>query len=124
MGRQNNRICIICQNPYHYCPNCGEDAGKPTWYFIFDSERCHDIYDICTSYRDNIIDIKTAYERLSKIDLKDLDVVESTRAQIDEIMSCKQNEIKSVEKASNKEAKDDTKSTNKNVDNTKFKFKK
>ena len=66
MGKKNNRTCIICGQDYRYCSACGEDAGKPTWYFIFDSENCHDIYETCVAYRDKEIDQKEAYERISK----------------------------------------------------------
>ena len=60
MGKQNNRTCIICGKQYHYCPTCGEDSSKPTWYLIFDSQNCHDIYDVCTQYRDEKITAKKA----------------------------------------------------------------
>ena len=56
MGKKNNRNCIICGQNYSYCPTCGKDAGKPTWYFIFDGQNCHDIYEVCTgwSFEDNM----------------------------------------------------------------------
>ena len=40
MGIKNNRECIICGRSYHYCPTCGADVGKPTWYAIFDGQNC------------------------------------------------------------------------------------
>lgn len=86
MGKKNNRKCIICQTSYHYCPNCGEDAGKPTWHFIFDVQNCHDIYEVCTQYRDNEISAEAAYELISKLDLSKMELfAESTRLQIEEI---------------------------------------
>ena len=87
MGKRNNRTCIICKTQYHYCPNCGSDAGKPTWYFIFDGQNCHDIYEVCTQYRDNEIDAETAYGLISKLDLSKIDdFSEGTRLQIEEII--------------------------------------
>ena len=87
MGNKNNRSCIICNKSYRYCPTCGEDSDKPSWYFIFDSERCHDIYEICTQYRDKNIDVQKAYERISKLDISDSDnFPESTQVQIKEII--------------------------------------
>lgn len=93
MTKQNNRTCIICRKEYHYCPNCGEDAGKPTWYFVFDSQNCKDIYDICTSYRDKEITIGEAYKKLQDVDLSGVDdFADATKAQIKEIMSYKTTE--------------------------------
>ena len=90
MGKKNNRKCIICGRSYHFCPTCGEDAGKPTWYFIFDGLNCHDIYEVCTQYRDGKIDMKTAYETISLLDTSNLDdFAEVTQAQIKEILSYK-----------------------------------
>ena len=103
MGKQNNRICIICGKSYSYCPNCGEDVNKPSWYFIFDSQNCHDIYEVCTQYRDKKIDVKKAYELISKLDLSNIeDFVEVTKNQIKEIIRLNEeatNVKESVEKA-------------------------
>ena len=103
MGNKNNRKCIICGHSYHFCPTCGEDAGKPTWYFIFDGENCHDIYEVCTQYRDKKIDVKKAYELISKLDLSNIeDFVEVTKNQIKEIIRLNEeatNVKESVEKA-------------------------
>lgn len=91
MAKQNNKICIICGKQYRFCGNCRGDAGKPSWYHIFDSERCNEVYEICVAYRDKVISIKEAYERLSKLDLSDLEsFAPSTKAQIEEIMSYKE----------------------------------
>lgn len=86
-----NRICCICGRGYSYCPACGEDAGKPTWYFIFDGENCHDIYETCVAYRDKEIDQKEAYERISKLDVSNMkNFAEATQAQIKEILNYKE----------------------------------
>ena len=88
MRKKKNRICIICGEHYAYCPHCGEDAGKPTWYFIFDGQNCHDIYEVCTQYRDGKIDIQEAYEKVSKLDISDLDNFPTvTQSQIKEIIA-------------------------------------
>lgn len=92
MGKKNNRICIICNKPYHYCPTCGEDAGKPTWHFVFDNENCNEIYETCVAYRDKVISIKEASEKINKLDLSELEnFAESTKAQIKEILQYKEN---------------------------------
>ena len=83
-----NRTCIICGKKYSYCNNCQRDSGKPTWYFIFDGQNCHDIYEVCTQYRDGEIDAKVAYEKISKLDISNIkDFYETTRIQIEEIIA-------------------------------------
>ena len=98
MGKKNNRTCIICGENYAYCPHCGEDANKPTWYFIFDGQNCHDIYEVCTQYRDGEIDANVAYEKISKLDISNIkNFSESTRIQIEEILA-KGKDVNSVAK--------------------------
>ena len=82
-----NRTCIICGKRYSYCNNCQRDAGKPTWYFIFDGLNCHDIYEVCTQYRDGEIDEKVAYEKITKLDISRIkNFADATRIQIEEIL--------------------------------------
>ena len=97
MGKKNNRTCIICGKNYTYCPVCNSgDANKPTWYFIFDGQNCHDIYEVCTQYRDGEIDINLAYEKISKLDISNIkNFAEVTRIQIEEILA-KGKDVKSV----------------------------
>ena len=111
MERKNNRTCIICKNQYHYCPTCGEDSGKPTWYLIFDGQNCHDIYEVCTQYRDKIIDAETAYSLISKLDISKLDnFYESTKMQIEEIIELhKKNVIQKVDNDVDEKVEDKSK---------------
>ena len=119
MGKTNRKCCICGQN-YHYCPTCGEDSGKPSWYHIFDGQNCHDIYETCTQYRDKVIDAETAYNLISKLDLSKIDAfAESTRLQIEEIKKLHE-ETAIKENVVVKEEKVETvKEIAKNTDNTK-----
>ena len=109
MGKLN-RTCIICGKKYSYCNNCQSDAEKPTWYFIFDGQNCHDIYEVCTQYRDGEIDVKSAYEKISKLDISNIkNFAEATRIQIEEILE-KGKDVKSV---TEKVKTSDTKNENK-----------
>lgn len=117
MAEKNNKVCIICKKEYHYCPNCKTDNDKPSWYAIFDGQNCYDIYEICTSYRDGVIDKKVAKERISKCDISGLDnFAESTKAQIKEITDAKEVKIeeKKVEKTVETKAVKSAVFTNKN----------
>ena len=110
MGKKNNRKCCICGRSYSYCPTCGEDAGKPTWYFIFDDLNCHDIYEVCTQYRDGEIDTKVAYEKISKLDISDLDnFPEVTQSQIKEIITNGKESKAVVDKTKTNNAKNEIK---------------
>lgn len=110
MGKKNNRVCIICGKEYRYCSACGEDAGKPTWYFIFDGQNCHDIYEVCTQYRDGEIDTKVAYEKISKLDISDLDnFPEVTQSQIKEIIANGKESKVVVDKTKTNNAKNENK---------------
>lgn len=84
-----NKKCIICGTAYSYCPACGADRKKPSWYMIFDGDNCNNIYDVVTGYRDARYTIKEANEMLKKCDLSKLDndeFNEATRRQIKEIL--------------------------------------
>ena len=119
MASKNNRICIICGNKYSYCGSCRGDVGKPSWYNIFDGERCNEIYDICVSYRDNVIDVKEAYERIQKIDLSDLEnFASSTKTQIEEILRYKKVQPEANEPKETEVKMDKTNST-RNIKNKK-----
>ena len=88
MGKKNNRTCLICRQNYHFCPTCGEDSGKPSWYALFHDQNCHDIYDVCVGYRDKVITTDEAYNKLAKLDLSALeDFNEVTKGQIKEILA-------------------------------------
>lgn len=96
MSKKNERICCICGASYSFCPVCNsEDVGKPSWYFIFDSENCHDIYEVCVGYRDKVLSAKEAYERISKLDISGLeDFNVTTAGQIKEIISLNEKNTK------------------------------
>ena len=97
---KNNKKCIICGTVYSYCPVCGEDKNKPSWYMIFDSDNCNNIYDIVTGYRDAKYTIKEANELLKNCDLSKIDSEdfnETTRKQIKEILEINEIDSKAVD---------------------------
>ena len=97
MANKNNRKCLICGKTYSYCPVCGADRKKPSWYSIFDGDNCNNIYNAVTGYRDGLFTIEEAREKLNACDLS---IINSdgfnvgTRDKIKEIL-----EINNVEPA-------------------------
>lgn len=74
MSDRKTRICALCKTQYQFCPQCSrEDAKKPTWYFTFCSENCHDIYAITSGFEDGRIDGVDAKAKLQKLDLSKLE---------------------------------------------------
>ena len=70
---RNLRTCTVCRGGYKYCPHCDKDNDKPTWYFSFCKENCHDIYEVASRFENKQIDANTAKEKLDKLDLSRLD---------------------------------------------------
>lgn len=67
------RTCSVCRSSYSYCPHCGEDKSKPTWYFTFCGENCKNIYDVTSKYENGQIDINSAKKKIDELDLSNLD---------------------------------------------------
>ena len=70
MSKRDIRTCVLCKQNYSYCPVCNpEDRLKPTWYFCYCSDNCHDIDSIASAYEDGRITDTEAEEKLEKLDL-------------------------------------------------------
>lgn len=41
------RKCIVCGKTYKYCKGCNSET--PSWAAIFDSQNCHDIFEVMSS---------------------------------------------------------------------------
>lgn len=91
MSDRKTRICALCKTQYQFCPQCSpEDAKKPTWYFTFCSENCHDIYAVTSGFEDGRIKDIDAKAQLGKLDLSKLENFgESYKLSIAEINSVK-----------------------------------
>lgn len=67
--KKKTRTCAVCRTQYKYCNQCEEDAKKPTWYFTFCSENCHDLYGILSAFEGGRVSEVDAKNKLSKLDL-------------------------------------------------------
>lgn len=54
--------CILCGKEYRYCSRCKEFEHLPSWYNLFDSQGCHDIYHAIDDYKVGKIEIADAKE--------------------------------------------------------------
>ena len=50
------KTCLFCGTSYNYCPTCREYSRYPLWMSSFDTERCHDMYEVMGGY---VMGIKT-----------------------------------------------------------------
>ena len=41
------RKCLVCGKVYEYCKGCNPET--PSWKAIFDSQNCHDIFEVMSS---------------------------------------------------------------------------
>lgn len=106
MSKRDIRTCVLCKQNYSYCPVCNpEDRLKPTWYFCYCSDNCHDIDNIASAYEDRRITDIEAKAKLEKLDLSRKEYFgESYKNSIASIMKAKaqvinkQSEVKSGKK--------------------------
>lgn len=101
------RTCFVCRENYSYCPNCSNDAGKPTWMFVFCSELCHDVYDILNNRSFEYINDLEAKKLLLKLDLDKKEFSPELKEEIDKILKTKEPETKEPEAVKTDEVKTD-----------------
>lgn len=98
---KNLRTCVVCHSKYSFCPKCRVDEDKPTWYFIFCTEHCKDIYEVLSSYENGYIDAKTADKQLKDLNISQInDWGDSYKNTIAKIAA----EIKKTDEAAKKKA--------------------
>jgi hypothetical protein len=88
MEANKKRRCIICGKEYSYCPKCRKDKDKPVWMFTFDSQNCHDIYQVLIDEQYGHITEAEAKAKLQKLDLSGkANFDEATRTLVEKIMN-------------------------------------
>ena len=111
MGKKDLRTCMLCHKKYSFCPVCNpEDENKPTWYFCWCSDNCHEIDKIASAFEDGRMTDVEAKDKLSKLDLSRKDNFgESYQRSITFIMKAKTQLKKTLNKKENKVDKEPTK---------------
>lgn len=70
MAKKELRTCVLCGKTYSFCPVCNpEDRLKPTWYFCWCSDNCHEIDEVASAFEDGRMTDIEAKEKLNKLDL-------------------------------------------------------
>lgn len=99
------RHCIFCGAEYEYCPHCSDSSKNPSWKFNFDTERCHDIYDVMAGYSMGIKTIEDIKTILDKYEVTDYSIFSSNlQAKLNELIPQKEEESKNVEEEKKDEA--------------------
>lgn len=65
------RSCIFCGKTYEYCNHCKQNSNSPAWMFNFDSEKCHDLYDVIAGYNIGIKKIEDVKAVMDKYNVTD-----------------------------------------------------
>lgn len=95
MKKQNNRVCKVCQSPYHFCPTCERVAATEKYKTMFCSKNCRDIFHTCTRFAAGTIDKSTAKSILSDLDLSNRsNFSEQIKADLSNILKIKNKFVK------------------------------
>jgi len=91
---------VLCGKTYSFCPVCNpEDRLKPTWYFCWCSDNCHEIDEVTSAFEDGRMTDIEAKAKLEKLDLSRKEYFgESYKNSIDSIMKAKAQVIKKENK--------------------------
>lgn len=68
------RTCIFCGKTYQYCPNCRDFSKYPNWMANFDTEKCHELYDVIAGYNIGIRTIEDVKATLDKYGVTDYSI--------------------------------------------------
>lgn len=86
--------CLFCGKEYVYCNHCREYANAPEWKVNFDSEKCHDIYNVMAQYgmgSKTIEDVKTV---LDKYEVTDYSIFsKSTQDKLNSLVPVKEEKV-------------------------------
>lgn len=96
--KKDNKVCICCGETYKYCNSCAEYASLPQWKNIYDKIECKVIFDVATDYISQSITKEEAREKLNNYDIKNINIKESIKNVINEILDGEKIEKKVEEK--------------------------
>jgi hypothetical protein len=96
------KTCIFCGKTYEYCPHCQNDQKYPNWKFNFDSEKCHDLYDVVAGYGMGIKTVEDIKKVLDKYEVTDYTIFsKKLQDKLNELIPQKQDKPENSEKKEN-----------------------
>lgn len=118
------RQCIFCGNEYEYCPHCSNSNKYPNWMFNFDTEKCHDLYEVVAGYNMGIKTIEDVKSALDKYEVTDYTIFsKKLQDKLKELVPQKKEEKSETEKKPEISKKDNNfKPRDMKKNNNKFNF--
>lgn len=87
MATRGTRTCIICGKEYSYCPHCGNGNKGETWRYLYDTEKCMEIFNVLSRYQFKHVNKDEAKSQLKDLKIsKDMVFTDEIQKQINEIM--------------------------------------
>ena len=74
------RECICCSKSYRYCPSCGEYVNYPIWMAEFDSDVCHEIFNVVSGYNMGVMTKSDVKKVIDKFKIKDFSIFKDSIA--------------------------------------------
>lgn len=104
---KTNRICKTCGKAYYYCPTCNFEK-RPTWFAMWDSEKCKDMFMLLSAESMNKVSTIDAKKQLLDMGVTlDDSFTEPIKKHITRVFECdeivKEYEINNVEELSDLE---------------------
>ena len=102
---KTNRICKTCGKAYYYCPTCNFEK-RPTWFAMWDSEKCRDIFMILSKESVKHIPAEEIKKELDGLNVSLNDTfTDSVRKHITRIFDiCKEHESVNLESTEERES--------------------
>ena len=85
--KRGTRQCIVCGKTYTYCPECGNGDINQSWKYLYDTDKCRQVFGILSRYAFGHIDGSQANDQLGTLDVSVNDsFVDDVKATINEIV--------------------------------------
>lgn len=88
---KSNKICYTCGNGYYFCPSCPSKGKTESYYNMFCSERCSQIFKTLTDETFKHITTEECKEKLQKLNVSKKETFkESVNKHIERVFAVKE----------------------------------